>query len=102
MPGGFFLEAHWDRRFGDDRHVGTSIIRYDAASREYSAFNVDNLGYARTYRMTERDGVWSLAGPRERATIRFADDGATMQTHWDVKRDGERWAPLCDLVGTRV
>jgi hypothetical protein len=101
LPGGFFLEGHWDRRFGNDRHAGTSIIRYDASARAYSAFNVDTLGYARAYRMTEHGGVWSLMGPKERATIQFTDDGAAMSTHWEIKKDA-RWAPLCDLVGTRT
>ena len=101
MPGGFFLQGHWDRHFGDDRHTGTSIIRYDHSTHEYSAYNVDNLGYARTYRMTEQGGVWSLTGAQERATIRFTDDGATMKTRWELKKDA-RWVPLCDLVGTRA
>ena len=61
----------------------------------------DKLGYPRPSRMTERDGVWSLRGPTGRATVRFSDDGGTMTTHWQVKRDGQ-WVPLCDLVGKRA
>ena len=101
LPGGFFLVGHWDHRFGSDRHTGLSLMRYDDATHEYSTYNVDNLGYARTYRMTKRDGVWSITGPSERATIRFTDDGAAMQIHWEVKQ-GSKWAPLCDLAGKRA
>ena len=100
MPGRFFLEGRWDHHFGNDRHTGLSIMRYDEATHEHSTYNVDNLGYARTYRMTRRDGVWSLTGPSERATIRFTDDGA-MKIHWDRKQ-GSSWVPLCDLVGVRA
>jgi len=102
LPGGFFLEGRWDRHFGgNDRHTGLSIIRYDDATGEHSCYNVDNLGYARTYRMTEHDGVWSFSGATERATVRFSDDGGRMMTHWEIKRDG-KWGPLCDLVGKRA
>ena len=76
-------------------------MRYDEATHEHSTYNVDNLGYARTYRMTKRDGVWSLTGPTERATIRFTDDGAAIQIHWEVKKES-KWAPLCDLAGKRT
>ena len=101
LPGGFFLEGHWDRHFGTDRHTGLSILRYDEATSEHSIYSVDNLGYARTYRMTERDGVWSFSGPNERATVRFSDDGGTMTTTWQVRKD-DTWVPLCDLVGKRA
>jgi hypothetical protein len=101
LPGRFFLLGRWDRRFGDDRHIGISIVRYDPATRQYSAYNVDNLGFARTYRVTERDGVWSFTGDRERATWALAADGRTMAIDWEMTRDGETWAPLCHLDATK-
>ncbi|HUQ82840.1 MAG TPA: YciI family protein [Gemmatimonadaceae bacterium] len=100
LPGGFFLQGNWDRQFGTGRHTGISIIRYDDATGEHSSYNTDNLGFARTYRMTERGGVWSLTGPTERASVRFSGDGDTMTTLWEVNKDGQ-WMPLCDLVGKR-
>jgi hypothetical protein len=101
LPGRFFLLGRWDRRFGDDRHIGISIMRYDPTTRQYSAYNVDNLGFARTYRVTERDGVWSFTGDWERATWTLGADGTTMAIDWEMTRDGETWAPLCHLDATK-
>jgi hypothetical protein len=101
LPGGFFLLGHWDRRFGNDRHLGVSIIRHDPGADEYSAYNVDNLGFARTYRVTSRDGVWSFTGERERATMAFSDDGSSMTIDWERTEDGSTWIPLCHLEGKR-
>jgi hypothetical protein len=101
LPGRFFLLGHWDRRFGNDRHVGISIIRYDQTTRQYSSYNVDNFGYARTYRVTERDGVWSFTGDWERATWVLGADGRTMTIDWEATEDGETWVPLCHLEATK-
>jgi hypothetical protein len=101
LPGRFFLLGHWDRRFGDDRHIGINIIRYDPTTEQYSSYNVDNLGFARTYRVTQRDGVWSFTGDWERATWRLGADDRTMTIDWETTRDGETWAPLCHLEATK-
>lgn len=102
LPGGFFLLGHWDRRIGTDgRHIGMTTIRYDAATDAYLAYNVDNLGFARTYHVAPRDDVWSFVGDWERATMRFADNGNTMTIDWEVTQDGATWRPLCHLVATK-
>jgi hypothetical protein len=101
LPGGFFLLGHWDRRLGNDRHIGMSVLRYDAAAHEYSAYNVDNLGFARTYRVTERDGVWSFAGDRERATVAMSEDATTMIVDWEIRNGDETWSSLCHLEATK-
>ena len=103
LPGGFFLLGHWDRRFSNGgRHIGLSTIRYDAAARTYFASNVDNLGFARTYRVTPSDDVWSFTGDWERAAIRFADDGRLMTIDWEVTKDRSTWLPLCHLEATKA
>ena len=103
LPGGFFLLGHWDRRFANGgRHIGMTTIRYDATTRAYSAYNVDNLGFARTYAVTPRDGEWSFTGEWERATMRFGEDGRTMTIDWEVTRDGSTWLPLCHLEATKT
>jgi len=101
LPGRFFLLGHWDHRFGTDRHVGLNIIRYDANTGQYSSYNVDNLGFARTYRVTQRDDVWSFVGDWERATWALGHDGQTMTIDWEITRDGETWEPLCHLDATK-
>lgn len=101
LPGRFFLLGHWDRRFGTDRHVGIHIIRYDQTTGQYSSYNVDNFGYARTYRVAQRDGVWSFTGDWERATWALGADGRTMTIDWEATEDGETWVPLCHLEATK-
>jgi hypothetical protein len=103
LPGGFFLLGHWDRRFDNGgRHIGLSTIRYDAATNAYVAQTVDNLGFARTYRVTPSDDAWTFTGDWERATMRFGDDDRRMTIDWDVRRDGATWVPLCHLEATKT
>jgi hypothetical protein len=101
LPGGFFLLGHWDRRFGNDRHIGMSTIRYDSATGAYSAHNVDNLGFARTYRVTENDRVWSFTGDWERATMAMNEDATSMTIDWEATKDGVTWSPLCHLEAVK-
>ena len=101
LPGRFFLLGHWDHRFGADRHIGINIIRYDQATGQYSSHNVDNFGFARTYRVAQRDGVWSFTGEWERATWSLSPDRTTMTIDWEATEDGETWVPLCHLEATK-
>jgi hypothetical protein len=101
LPGRFFLLGHWDHRFGNDRHTGINIIRYDQTSGQYSSYNVDNFGFARTYRVAQRDGVWSFTGDWERAAWSLGADGRTMTVDWEATEDGETWVPLCHLEATK-
>jgi hypothetical protein len=102
LPGRFFLLGHWDYQFENGRHLGMNVIRYDQTTGEYSSYNVDNLGFARTYRVTRDDGVWSFSGDRERATMRFGDDNRTLTIDWEIKNDGSTWQPLCHLDATKT
>ena len=101
LPGRFFLLGHWDHRFGTDRHIGLDIIRYDANTGQYSSYTVDNLGFAQTYRVTQRDNVWFFIGDWERATWVLSHDGQTMTIDWEITRDRETWEPLCHLDATK-
>jgi hypothetical protein len=92
----------WDRHFGDNEHTGIGIIGYDASSHALSAHAFDNLGYARTYEATVRDGVLTYTGKWERATLAVGDDRNTMTIHWERSTDGAHWIPLCDLTATKV
>ena len=101
LPGGFFLLGHWDHRFETGRHLGMNVVRYDPATHEYSSYNVDNLGFARTYRVTQQDDVWSFSGDWERAKMQFADDGRKLTIDWELTKDGSTWRPLCHLEATK-
>ena len=102
LPGRFFLLGQWDHRFDGGRHIGMNVIRFDQTTGEYSSYNVDNLGFARTYRVTRDDGVWSFSGDWERATMRFGDDNRTLTIDWEITKDGSTWLPLCHLDATRT
>ena len=101
LPGRFFLVGHWEHRFGTDRHIGINILRYDQTTGQYSSYNVDNFGFARTYRVAQRNGVWSFTGEWERATWSLDPDGTTMTIDWEATEDGETWVPLCHLEATK-
>jgi len=101
MPGGFFLEHRWDRRSGDDRHIGLGTIAVEHDGAITGRF-FDNLGYARTYALRERHDVWSFTGRSERATVTFSRDRATMTIAWERSKDnGATWQPLCNLTSTK-
>ena len=102
LPGRFVLLGQWDHRFENGRHIGLNVIRYDQSTGEYSSYNVDNLGFARTYRVTRDDRVWSFSGDWERATMRFDDDNRTLTIDWEVTKDGSTWLPLCHLDATKT
>jgi hypothetical protein len=102
LEGGFFLQAHFEHRFGSDRHTGVGIIGYDAQTGEYVSHNFDNLGYQRMYQLSVQDRVWTFTGEFERATLVFSRDGRSFTIAWEIARDGETWKPLCELKGTKV
>ena len=102
LPGGFFLVDRFDRRIGDGEHRGLGVMGWDAADGAYFTCLYDNLGFARTYRTTVEDRLWTLTGERERATFRFSDGGTSFAAHWDQSKDGTQWAPLCDFTATKA
>jgi hypothetical protein len=102
LPGGFFLEYRWHRRFGAHDHEGIGIFACDAPDGPCAAQFYDNLGFARRYAASVDDDVLTLSGPRERATIALGDGGRTLAIRWDRSSDGVEWQPLCALMGTRI
>jgi len=101
LAGGFFVVGRWSRRFGDDAHIGTSVLGHEPDDDAYFAHHYDNLGYAREYVVSMRDRVWTFTGRYERATIAFSSDGASFDEVWELSKDGMTWHPLCELSGRR-
>lgn len=101
LPGNFFIAGHWDRKFGDVHHIGTSILGYQPDTRTLFAHNFDNLGYARKYVLSLSERTWKFSGQFERATIEFAADGNSFTEVWHRSKDGKTWTPLCNLEGRR-
>lgn len=96
VEGRFFLVTRFNQQIGEAAHIGVGAIGYDAGSGAYRMHMVDNLGYDRTYEVHDRgDGVWTLAGERERATLTFRGD--RLNVRWEHRPDGGDWAPLCEF-----
>jgi hypothetical protein len=97
VEGGFFLVTSFNQTVGSAAHIGVGTIGYDVQSGTYSAHMVDNLGYDRIYELIDRgDGVWSLIGERERATLTFRGD--RLSVRWEHRPDGGAWMPLCEYA----
>lgn len=102
LSGGFFLVNRWDGHVGESEFNGMEIIGYDFASQTYFSHFFDNAGNAPTYQVTFRENVWMYNGELQRATFEFSDEGNTMTTHWDWKKNNDvNWLPLCDLTASK-
>jgi len=101
LPGGLFLTCRWARLFGDAEHAGLAVIGYDAGEHAYVARHFDNLGHARSYRVTTAERVWTYEGTFERARLVVTPDGRSFTETWESTRDGRRWAPRCELIASK-
>lgn len=102
MPGGFFVSATFDHRFGPGSHEGMGILGWDADDEAFFLQNFDNLGYQRKYRVAESHGIWTFSGDSERCTCIFSEDGSSWTQSWEFTKDGETWFPLCTMRATKV
>lgn len=102
LPGEFFLVGRWDRRFGDQRHVGVSVMGRGVQDPPHQAHHFDNLGDARTYALSASGRTLTFSGEQERAKYEIAEDGRTFRARWEIFKGVSRWAPLCELVATRI
>ena len=103
LSGEFFLVNRWSGHVGESEFNGMEIIGYDIPSRKYISKFFDNTGNAPTYQVTVRENVWTYNGECQRATFEFSDDGNTITTHWDWrKNEAESWLFLCDLTAYKL
>jgi hypothetical protein len=101
LNGGFFMVYKWDRYFGTESHKGIGIISHDELEHTFQINNYDNMGYAKSYRITYQHETWSFAGENERATIQFGPDGNSFSEKWEVCQQ-KTWKTLCLLTGKRI
>jgi hypothetical protein len=83
----------------------TSVIGWDDASRMFSMLYSDARGVLRVYGM-DLDGaqwrIWRAAeGFNQRFTGTVSPDGKTITAHWEMSKDGLKWAKDFDLTYTR-
>ncbi|MFP5082080.1 DUF1579 family protein [Pedobacter sp. JCM 36344] len=98
-----FLIHHWNGHVGNAEFNGMEVLGFDILSQTYISSFFDNAGNSPTYKVTFQNNVWTYIGELQRATFKFSDDGKSMKTHWDWKKNpDENWLPLCDLTVTKT
>jgi len=96
LPGGKFVVHHVDVRMGGEQvDVLEMIGERDGEALLMRSF--DRHGGTALMRATvDGAGVWTFAGPTERATLVVAEDGESMSARWERARDGswEHWMDM--------
>jgi hypothetical protein len=98
LPGRHFVVHRVDVRMGSDQVDVLEMI----GERDGDAFlmrSFDHHGGTALMRATVDDvGVWTFAGPSERATLVVAEGGASMSARWERSPDGgvtwEHWMDM--------
>jgi hypothetical protein len=89
-----------------DAPNGLMIIAADSDGEHYVQHYFDSRGVVRVYRMTFRDGLWTLARETpdftpldfsQRFTGTFSEDGRRISGRWEASRDGSTWEHDFDL-----
>jgi hypothetical protein len=88
-----------------------SIIAAADDGGSYAQHYFDSRGVVRVYRMTFRDGLWTLARERpdftrldfsQRYTGTFSEDGRTITGRWEIAEDGSTWRQDFEVDYMRV
>jgi hypothetical protein len=88
-----------------------AVIAPDEATGDYRQHYFDDRGVARVYKMTLRNGIWTLLrdepdfsdfGFFQRYTGAFSDDGNRIEGRWEKSDDGQRWETDFELLYERV
>jgi hypothetical protein len=110
LAGGQFLIHRFEGHIGDAEAACIEIIGFDAERRCYRAHSFYNNGQTNVWDIDERDDEWRVlgdwnAGDRQmkvRCTIRFEDDGRTMNSKWEHSTDGTKWQTFWDVSARKV
>lgn len=79
---------------------GVMVIGPDVEGERIVQHYFDSRGVVRVYRMTFRDGLWTLARETpdftpldfaQRYTGSFSEDGRSITGRWEISRDGSTW-----------
>ncbi|MFI6815094.1 DUF1579 family protein [Nonomuraea sp. NPDC050328] len=103
LAGEHFLVHRADVVMGGEPVAVLELIGpYDPATGTYPMRAFDNQGAFTTMTASvDADGVWTFAGPAERATLTLAADGSAMAAAWERTEDGSAWEPWMDMTFTR-
>lgn len=100
LPGGHFLLHHVDVTIGGQRYRALEVIgEYNPVDDDYVARAYDSAGDTGTMTVrVDADGVWTIAGHTERATLVIDDDGSRMAATWERSDDdGASWRQWMDM-----
>ena len=104
LEGGHFLieRSHFDH---PDVPDSITIIGADDSSEGLSEHYFDSRGVSRVYKMNLSDGTWNVwrdtPGFSQRFTGKFSDDGKTIESSWELSKDGVNWEHDLTLTYTR-
>jgi hypothetical protein len=103
LPGRQFIVHRVDVRMGGEQVDVLEVI----GERDDDAFlmrSFDHNGGTALMRATvDEAGVWTFAGPTERATLVAAEDGASMSARWERRPDdGAAWEHWMDMRFRRI
>ena len=94
-----------------DAPNGLVIIAAEDDGERYVQHYFDSRGVVRVYRMTFRDGLWTLARETpdftpldfsQRYTGTFSGDGRRITGRWEMSRDGSTWEQDFEMDYVRV
>lgn len=101
LGGRFFMIHHVDVIMGDEEMKAIEIISYEASSNNYPSRSYDSQGNTGTYELSFTDGLWSILGETERATILIQEDQKSMQVKWERSTNGSDWLHWMDITLTK-
>ena len=102
LAGEYFLLHRVDGRMGDDVVQALEVIGYDADRGAYFTHAFDNQGNAVAYEASLRGPAWSIAGPSERFTGIFSEDGTRLTGTWERFVEGAGWTHWMTMSLTKT
>lgn len=101
MPGGFFLERHYETRSPVGEFEGLEVIGYDAAAGAYFQHGYDSHGDAHQYRGTVEGDTWTftydthMGGKKVRGRITLRDLSPIRQSYrMETSANGRTWTTV--------
>jgi hypothetical protein len=104
LPGQHFVVHHVDVRMGGGQVNVLEVIGEPAGDGAVLMRSFDHVGGTALTRATvDEAGVWTFAGPTERATLVVAEDGRSMSAQWERSQDGgATWEHWMDMRFRRI
>ena len=108
LPGGFFMEHHWDAKQAGNEIKGMEVIAWDKNAKVYTTRFFDSLGNSGFWKGTLNGNTWTwtaeseVAGKplRERGT--WVVSGDTIAAKFEYSTDGATWKPNFEAKMTRA